>query len=477
MQLKDIPRVKGRAVTGNAAAMQDDPLALFLSISREHGDLARVNVFGYDALFVNSPQLIQEILVEKETHFRKDLGFRLLLHPLIGNGLANVNGDRWRKARKMVAPIFQPKQIAQFASYMPDYAVRVSDRWQEGAEVDLLDEMLRVIMGITGKVVFDVPTFHEADGLGDAFKETGKWLSQQGAVTPSLAVRILALRALASWRPGPAKQQIEAFLYRPPLWPNERNLSFQKAMKFIEQRFATMIEERRSAPAARRDLLTILVGARDEQGMPMVDQQIMDEALNLFAAGIESTSHTVAWALYLVSQHPEVRARLEAEVDALGDHLPTFEDLPRLPFALQTFKEAMRLYPPAAVMSREVIEGAEVDGCALPADMLIFMSAYALHRREDFWPDPETFDPDRFTAAAERSRPRTAYLPFGAGPRVCIGNHFAMMEGQLVLATLAQRYRLELRPGYEVKLTAYPVLHPKGGLPMRVTRRARSLPH
>ncbi len=472
-RLQDIPRVEGRPIIGNATAMQDDPLGLFLEIGKKHGDLARVNVFGFDTLFINSPALMQEVLVEKEASFRKDLGLRLLLHPLIGNGVANVVGDTWRKQRKLVAPIFVPKQVAQFASYMPEYALKVSEDWKVGEEIDAVREMHRVIMGITGKVVFDVPTFHVADGLGDAFKETGRWLSQQGAATPGLAARILALRAISKMPAGPTRQKLEDFVFRPPRIPTAKNRRFQEAMTLIEERFAKMIEERRTGPAARRDLLAILVAARDDAGEPMADRQIMDEALNLFAAGIESTSNSVAWTLYMLATHPDVRERVEAEVDALGDRLPTMEDLPRLSYTLQVFKETLRIYPPAAIMSREAVGDVALSGFELPNDMLVFISGYALHRREDIWPDPERFDPERFTPAAERARPKGSYIPFGAGPRVCIGNHFAMMEAQLVVATLAQRFRLELRPGYEVKVAAYPALHPEGGLPMRVQLRER----
>jgi cytochrome P450 len=236
-----------------------------------------------------------------------------------------------------------------------------------------------------------------------------------------------------------------------------------------------MIADRRAADARaappRHDLLSLLLGARDEDGAAMSERQVRDEVLTLFVAGHETTATALAWALMLLSQHADVYAAVRAEVDALG-HVPAFEDLPRLPLCLRVFKEALRLYPPAYIFGRVTIAPVEVAGYALPKGTIVLVSPYTIQRRPDIWPDPERFDPDRFLPDAEGGRHKSSYIPFSAGPRTCIGNHFALMEGPLVLATLFHFADFALADARGVAPAPLATLRPKGGIPMRITRRS-----
>ncbi len=472
MQLRDVPRVVGHPLSGNASRLQYDPISLFTEVARTQGDIARLNFFGWDTLFVNSAPLLQEVLVEKANRFPKDFAFRILFHPTIGNGLFTSIGEMWRRQRKLVAPKFQPQQVARYAEVMPGFALRASELWREGAEIDAHREIHRIALGITGKTMFDEDGFEGSHALGNALKDASAWVDAQG-VNATLIARVLALRLLARLPPTERRLAVDDFFFRPPRIPIGKNRPFLRAMRTITSRFDTMIAERKDTPGKRKDLLATLVEMRDEAGEPMSDRQIMDEALTMFAAGTETTSNSITWLLYLLTQHPEVRERVEHEIDRLGDREPTYEDLPRLTYLNQVFKETLRLYPASAVLSREAGEGAEVAGMKLPRHFMIFVSPYTIQRHPDLWPDPEKFDPMRFTPEAERSRPRIGWIPFGAGPRVCIGNHFALMEAQLVLATILRRFRLELRPGHQVGIAPFPTIHPRGGLPMIVRRRAR----
>jgi len=266
-----------------------------------------------------------------------------------------------------------------------------------------------------------------------------------------------------------------------PEWiPTPKNRRRKKSRNVIYSTIDNLIAERRATAVNGRvadtgDLLSMLLLAQDEDGRTMNDNQVRDELVTLFAAGHETTSNALAWTWYLLSQHPDVEAKLHREVDTVLDgRLPTLQDLPNLPYTEMVLKESMRLYPPAWTLSaRQAVEDTTVGDYLIPKDRLIFVAPYAVHRRPQFFPEPERFDPERFTPENEKKLPRYAYVPFGAGPRVCIGNSFAMMEAHLILVTIAQRFRLELDPDQEIELNPLITLSPKYGLKMRVIKREK----
>jgi len=264
-------------------------------------------------------------------------------------------------------------------------------------------------------------------------------------------------------------------LLPPPFsWPTPRNRRTHKAVQVLHNRLGRFIDERRSHPTERNDFLSILLQARDEDSQPMSDEQVMAECLILFLGGHETTATALAWTWYLLCQHPESYQKVQEEVDrVLQGRTPTYADLARLPYCLQVFKEAMRLYPPAYVFSRQALHEVEVDGYRVPKGWLVILSPYTLHRREDAFPEPEQFNPERFTSEREKQLPRYAYLPFGAGPRICIGMYFALMEGQLLLATLAQRVSFALVLGQTIEPDSvhHVTLRPTGSVNVMVKKR------
>jgi cytochrome P450 len=475
MRYQELPLRKGLPLVGHARDFQRDPLELAVTMSRGGQELVRMRLYNREVFLANSPALLHELLVEKARHFEKTTALRMMLYPFAGEGLFTANGELWRRQRKIMAPIFQPSQLSRYAEFMTGCALRDIERWREGEAIDVAKEATRITMSVVGKALFDADTFDEADELGAALTVALDW-SNRFAASPALYLRLntyVALGRLAPRLPGglaaAAERLRERLFY--PMMPSASNARLKAALAVLERRIDQMIATRRESGLDRRDLLTTLLMARDEEGRPMGDKQLRDEAVTLFIAGHETTATALAWAFYLLDRHPEARARLEAEADALG-RPPTAADLPRLPYALMVFKEAMRLYPPVPVSSRQAIDAVSLGGYELPPLSLVFFSPYSTHRRPDLWPDPERFIPERFTPEAEEARPRYAYLPFGGGPRVCIGNHFAMMEGQLILAAVAQKARLTLVPGHPVVPKAMPTVRPAHGLKMTVHLRA-----
>jgi cytochrome P450 len=260
----------------------------------------------------------------------------------------------------------------------------------------------------------------------------------------------------------------------PYSWPTPRNRRTHKAVQVLRNHIGRFIDQRRNNPTGRNDFLSILLQAKDEDGQPMSDEQVMAECQILFVAGHETTATALSWTWYLLCKHPEWYQQVQQEVDrVLQGRTPTYADLAHLPCCLQVFKEAMRLYPPAYGLSRQALHDVEIDGYHILKNWFVLFAPYTLHRREEFFPEPERFDPERFTPEREKQLPRYAYLPFGAGPRICIGMHFAMMEGQLLLATLAQRVSFTLVPGQTIEPdpTHHLTLRPTGAVHVTVKRR------
>ena len=284
--------------------------------------------------------------------------------------------------------------------------------------------MTNLTMSIIGKALFDADVFTETDELGAAMTVTTEYVSH----------------TLSTLLPPPYN------------WPTPRNQRTHKAAQVLRTRIQRFIDERRNSPVERNDFLSILLQARDEDGEPMSNEQVMAECLTLFGAGHETTATALSWTWYLLCQHPERYQKVQQEVDSvLQGRTPTYADLARLPYCLQVFKEALRLYPPAYAFSRRALRDVEIDGYQVPKGSVVLLAPYTLHRREEYFPEPEQFDPERFTPEREKQLPRYAFMPFGAGPRICIGLYFAMMEGHLLLATIAQRASFSLVPGQTIE--------------------------
>jgi len=437
--------IHGYPFVGNLFEFRKDRLGLLQRLARE-SDVCGLHFGPFPGILFNKPEHIHTILVQHAYDFDKGLAVHNTFRPVIGDGIFSSEGDFHRHQRKIMSPPFQPRHIASYAGIMGRYGEQIQQTWLDNSVIDINQHMTNLTMSIIGKDLFDADVFTETDELGAAMTVTLAYIAHATSV-----------------------------LFPPPYsWPLPRNLRTHKAERVLRGYVQRFINERRSNPVERNDFLSILLQARDEDGKPMSDEQLMAECLTLFGAGHETTATSLTWAWYLLCQHPDIYRKVQEEVDSvLQGRTPTYDDLARLPYCLQVFKEAMRLYPPAYLLSRRALKDVEIDGYLVPKDMVVLYAPYTLHRREEFFPQPEKFDPERFTPEREKQLPRYAFVPFGAGPRICIGMYFAMMEGHLLLATLAQRVTFSLAPGQSI--VPDPVHHltlrPAGAVNVLVKRR------
>lgn len=416
-----------------------NPLRLLRRLRAEYGDVVELRMAGMTWFLLSHPEDIEFVLVKNAKKMKRDATVPILERTL-GLGLLTSEGELWKRQRKLMAQAFTPKRIATYAETMSAVTDRAVD-FAHGQEIDLHAEMSRVTMEVVAAVLFGA-----AMGQGDI-----------GQVSASMEV----VNEFYANSP-------EAVL-RVPAWvPTPRNRSLARAVGRLDALIYRMIAERRRGEP-RDDLLGTLLAAVDDEGSAMTDRQLRDESITLFLAGHETTALTLGYSLMLLAQHPEIARRLHDEVDAVLDgRLPTAEDCKRLTFTEQVLKESMRLYPPAWTTGREATESIEVRGYTIPKGSQLLLSQWVTHHDARFFPNPETFDPDRWTTAQDL--PRYAFFPFGGGPRVCIGNHFAMMEAIVVLAILVQRFRFDLVPCQRLQLRPSVTLRPKRGMRAIVRR-------
>lgn len=427
-----------------------EPLRFLTEVARDCGDVATFRLAGERMVMINHPDLIRDVLVTNNRQFRKGRGLERA-KVLLGEGLLTSEGEFHLRQRRLAQPAFHRQRVAGYGDVMGAYAARTADRWRDGEQLDLSREMMRLTLAIVGKTLFDADVEGEAAEIGAALTD----------VFHAFGFAVLPFGEI---------------LDRMPFLPMTRR--FNRARDRLDATIYRIIAERRAADDDRGDLLSMLMLARDDDGGGdggvMSDKQLRDEALTLFLAGHETTANALTWTWYLLARNPEVEARLHAEVDAaLGAReIPGASHLALLPYTRMVVAESMRLYPPAWVIGRRAIEDYDAGGYTVPARSVVLMSQYVTHRDPRFWPDPERFDPERWTTEAQASRPKFAYYPFGGGPRVCIGEQFAWMEATLALATIARRWRLRLAPGHDEALPAPMItLRVKGGLPGVVERR------
>ncbi len=442
---KPILALRGLPVLGSLAESNKDRLGFMLRVAHECGDIGSFRLGPFTAILLNTSELVHAVLVEHAYDFDKGTVIHKAFRPVFGNGLLNSEGDLHRRQRKLMAPAFQPRHIVTYAQTMVSYAQRMQEGWNDGATIDIGHEMTKLTMSIVGKVLFDAEVFTESDELGAAITSAIEHMTY-----------------------------VSSHLFPLPLsWPIPRHQRTRRALALLKSRMQEMIDERRESSEEKDDLLSILLQTREEDGSCcMNDEQIRDEAVTLFGAGHETTATALTWAWYLLARHVEVYQQVQQEVDrVLQGRIPTYADLASLPYTLQVLKETMRLYPPLYAFGRVALHDVEVDDYVIRAKQGALISPYTLHRRPDYFPDPEQFEPGRFTPENEKRLPRYAYLPFSAGPRICIGNHFALMEGHLLLATLVQHVTFEVVPGQRIELDPQATLRPKAGIKMVVRRR------
>jgi cytochrome P450 len=440
-----VPEVPGRLpLVGNMLEFRRDRLALQDHAART-GPLARMWLGPVAVDVCTDADLAHAILVDQADAFKKARGMSVFLKPLLGDGLLSAEGALHKRHRKLLAPAFAPKRIAAYGATMVDETARQIATWRDRQTIDLAAELMQMTLAIAGTTLFS------ADVRGDV-----------ATVDRGLTLAMHALVAnLSSW------------VRLPYPWPLPRHLKMRHAIKMLDRVVYRMIAEGRARGTDQGDVMSILLLARDEDdGTGLTDRQVRDEVLTLLLAGHETTANALAWTWYELGRNPDVLRRVETEIaDAIGGRTPTVDDLPRLGYTLQVIEEAMRLHPPAYTTAREAVRAVTIDGRTYPAGATILINIRGIHHRADYFPDPLAFRPDRMAVAEKKARPRGRYLPFGAGPRVCIGSHFALIEAQLVLATMIQR--VELEPAWTGTIEPEPLvtLRPKGGVPMRVRLR------
>lgn len=480
--LSAAPPLPGGRTLRNFGRTMPERLALMRTLTTQ-GDIVQSRALSIPVAFVCTPQAAHEVLVTNAKSFEKSPGFRVLLYYLGGNGLFTAEGELWRKQRKLMAPIFQPTPLAQYASTMQQMTARAADRWHDGQQVDLSHECTRIAMSVVGKSLFDADTFDEADALGDALAECLRWVNASlGSPAIPAHILLLDLADAALRRTGGALHDrvaaVKERLWEPFLIPGARSKDLHRAVTVLDERIQAMIDERRRQGLSRKDLLTRLLTARDadERSGTMSDRQVRDEAVTLFIAGHETTATALAWCFAMMARHPEWRERAQAEADAYDVEALSRDGVSfapqRLAVCERIFKEVLRMYPPLLMLPRRALEPVTIAGYEIPAGALTFTSPYVVHNRPDVYPDPERFDPDRWLPEREAERHKGSYLPFGLGPRFCIGMHFALMEGPIVLAQLLRRWRFDVDTTREPTPDDYATLRPMGGV--RATIRARS---
>ncbi len=446
---RQAPMPPGNFLTGHAGEMMRNPAQFLLRAHAQYGDIVRLKLGPRLAFALFHPDHVAHILVKhRENYTKQSRGYKKLRH-VLGNGLLTAEGDFWLRQRRLLQPAFSAARLAGFAAPMVTATQEMAQSWETAARlsepIDVADEMMRLTMRIVGETLLGTDVTGEASDVGAAL---------------TLVIDEVSHRIHSPW----------SFRERLPVASNRR---YERALARLDQAVQRIIDQHRRQPAGRDDLLAILMAAKDEEtGAQMSDKQLRDEVMTFFLAGHETTAKALTWTFYLLSQHVEVRSRLKREIDTvLGGRAATAEDLPKLAYSKLVIQESMRLFPPVWGMARMTMADDQIGDVTIPGGSPVLLSQYVTHRHRGFWDNPEGFDPDRFLPERSEGRHPYAYFPFAAGPRICIGNHFALIESVLILATVTSRWSLNLIPGRPVVPKARITLRPKDGLFMTAEPR------
>ena len=445
------PGPRGLPILGMLPAIRRDPTGVFMSAARRFGDVAYFKIGPRRGYLITNPADVRHVLQDNARNYHKSPLYNKLRLSL-GNGLLTSEDEFWLRQRRIAQPAFHRQRVAALASVMADAAQDAANQWQtlasRGQPVDIAEEMMRLTRTVVVRALLGADLGPFTDTIDEAWTILNQHIGE------------------SFWSLG-LFDRFQPSKYR----------RFQAARAVLRGAVDHVISQRRRNPSDHAtDLLSMLMAARDEEtGEAMTDEQLRVEVTTFLLAGQETTSLALTWVWYLLSQHADAQRRLEEEIDtALNGRPPEFNDLVNLPYTRMVIDEAMRLYPPAWGFSRQALADDRLGGFRLPRGWLAFVIPFVLHRLPGYWRDPDAFDPDRFSPQQSADRPKFVYLPFGAGPRQCIGNQFALIEAHLVVATLAQRYRLRLVPGHRVEPWPLITLRPRFGMPMVIERRTRT---
>jgi cytochrome P450 len=445
---RTVPKIKGLPLIGNFLDFRRDRLGLHEQAA-QLGPIARFALGPLNLHIITDADLAHQVLTTEADAFVKSRGISEFLQPLLGEGLLSAEGNLHKRHRKLLAPAFAPKRMASYAEVMVSETRTTTDGWRAGQRVDLAEEMMAMTLAIAGKTMFGQDLRGDAEKIGHALTEAMESMIEN----MTSAVRL------------------------PYEWPVPRHRGMRRAVATLNEIVYKVIAQRRHETPAqlaeRRDVLSMLLLARDEEGdgAGFTDIQIRDEVMTLLLAGHETTANALTWTLYELGRNPEIYEQLTAQIDAtLGQRDVTQEDCERIPLALAVIEEAMRLHPPAYVVSREATRDVTIGDHVMPAGATILINVRGMHRLPAYWENPLQFLPARMAPEAKKLRSRHVYLPFGGGPRVCIGSHFALLEAQLCLITLLQRTSIQTLAKHRDP-EALVTLRPKDGLPGIVSPR------
>jgi len=422
-----------------------DALGLFTSLTRDYGDFVRLRLGLTRAVLIGHPALVEEVLVTRNHDYRKNLGTRRL-GSLLGNGLLLSEGDFWLRQRRLMQPAFHRRHLADMAQTMVSTTSAAIDAWQAGETRDIHREMTEITLQIVARTLFGT----------DLTDDLACIRRSSNVLTEHFRSRLFSLLIMV-----------------PDGMPTPGNLRYLAAVRDLNALVLRIIAERRTPGGTHSDLLSMLLAARDDAGRGMTDRQLRDEVMTLLLAGHDTTALALTWAWVLLAQHPHVAAQLHSEIDAvLAGQSPTAADTARLPYAEQVISETLRLYPSAWAIGREAVRTTEIGGQPVSKGTTVLLSPWVLHRDPRFFETPDAFRPERWADGLAQHLPRFAYVPFGGGQRTCIGSGFAMLEATLLLASIAQRFSLQLAEPSR-RLVPLPVvtLRPRGSVPMTLSAR------
>ncbi len=441
------PGPKGLPIWGVTHRVIRDPLAFFMDTFQTYGDIAHFHVGPRKFYMLNHPDQVQYVLQGNHRNFKKGPNYDKL-RPLLGNGLVTSEGAFWLRQRRLIQPAFHRTRLAAFATLMTDAANSMLNRWEgntrNGEPLNVAGEFMRVTLEVVSRSMFSTGAAGFADDIGRNLP----------VVLERTNERFWELIDLSNL-------------------PTSRNRQYWKSLQALDRIVYQVIDQRRHSSEHIDDLLSMLLEAVDEEsGERMTDLQLRDEVITIYLAGHETTANTLSWAHYLLARHAQIEDRLRAEVDSvLQGRLPTIEDLPRLVYTRRVIDETLRVFPSVWTIARTPLTPEEIAGYPILPGVNVVLTPYVTHRHPAFWENPEAFDPDRFSPERSANRHPYAYFPFGGGPRLCIGNNFALMEATLILAMITQRYKLELVEGQVVQPQPTVTLRPRHGIQMRISPR------
>lgn len=437
-----LPRLpSSNLLLGSMTDFQRDPLGT-LARARELGDLVRIRLGPTQALIASHPELVHQVLVVQAGSFHKSDRLKQILGDVLGDGLLTSDGEFWRRQRSMVQPAFHARRVQTYGETIVDQTMRMLESWRSRETVQIHQEMMRLTLGIVARTLFDASL---EDTEFEQVARAMETVQEQGNL------RFARIFDLPHWIPTREHRQGTA------------------AVQSLDEIVMDMIDARRRETRDRGDLLSMLLLAEDDRGQRMSDRQVHDEAMTLFLAGHETTAIALTWLWTLLARHQEVEKGLRAQINAeLSGAPPAVGDLENLPLTEMVLNEVMRLYPPAWVFSRQAVEDVSLDGAQVRKDQVVLISPHAIHRDPRWYPKPEAFDPQRFLQGISRARPRYAFIPFGGGPRICIGNSFAMLEGRLVMAAVLSQCKLRLQPPADLATEPLITLRPARPISMRI---------